>query len=36
MRAKAAGRGTDGGRGFQRGHPGAGGKSEGGEYRDGL
>ena len=33
-RTKAAGSGLDGGGGFQRGHPGAGGK-EGGEYRDG-
>ena len=33
-RTKAAGSGLDGGRGFQRGHPGAGGK-EGGEYSDG-
>ena len=33
-RTKEAGRGIDGGGGFQRGHPGAGGK-EGGEYRDG-
>ena len=33
-RTKAAGHGFDGGGGFQRGHPGAGGK-EGGEYRNG-
>ena len=34
-RTQAAGSGVDSGGGFQRGHPGAGGK-KGGEHRDGL